>query len=284
MWIKKRLMLIKLLQRSPFYSAEDLLKVLSDNKQLNIEQVIVYGRMGMHTEALYILIYDLGDFTGAETYCVTSGQSVGTIIDLVQTQSTQLQPTRSSSLAANKHYKSSDTKKEREYTQKMSRMDMMLKKLSKEELEERRTLFSTLLKTYLAIQDSQIMLSRTVHLLNTQGFYLDMSKVLSSISDEWPIEILQDFLTKSLRRSLHVYRQSNIVVGLSRGENVMVGSQLIEIYNDIGPIYVDEQSLCKKCNRYLGDTVFVRNNDRGQLLHIHCAKILGLIDSDENSS
>ena len=46
--------------------------------------------------------------------------------------------------------------------------------------------------------------------------------MLDLIPDDWPIQMLQDFLIRSLRRSLHDHRNSQIVVSLSRGENVMV--------------------------------------------------------------
>ncbi|ORZ16371.1 hypothetical protein BCR42DRAFT_34657 [Absidia repens] len=79
--------------------------------------------------------------------------------------------------------------------------------LDPQQLSERRRLFFMLLRTYLAIEDEQLMLTRTLHLLNTQGYYLDAIEVLSIIPDDWPLERLQSFLKHSLRRSLHDYRE-----------------------------------------------------------------------------
>lgn len=69
---------------------------------------------------------------------------------------------------------------------------------------------------------SQLCLNRTMHLLATQGYYLDIMEVLDLIPDDWPIQMLQDFLIRSLRRSLHVYKNGQVVLGISRGENLKV--------------------------------------------------------------
>ncbi|KAI9031812.1 hypothetical protein CLU79DRAFT_730299 [Phycomyces nitens] len=279
--VKSRLLLIKLLQCSPLYSAETLLEALSKDGPLDIERVIVYGRMRMHTEALHILIHDLGDFMGAETYCVTNGHSAGTIVENIKPPPKHPIPVRTSSLAApiaQKDKKVSPQGRDDKNVRKVIEQ----KKLSGSELEERKNLFSMLLKTYLTIKDKEIMLARTMHLLNTQGFYLNTFEVLACLPEDLPIQTLQGYLTGSLRRSLHAYRQSNIVLGLSRGENVMVGSELIEIYKDMGPVYVDRQSVCKKCGIYLGNGTIVRSSGGGFPLHIHCAKAMGIVNYGED--
>ncbi|KAL0078710.1 hypothetical protein F4703DRAFT_1796795 [Phycomyces blakesleeanus] len=284
--VKARLSLIKLLQCSPLYSAETLLEALSKDGPLDIEKVIVYGRMRMHTESLHILIHDLGDFMGAETYCVTNGHSAGAISDNLNTPSKHSIPVRTSSLAAPVAQKDKKPLPKERDEKNVGRKGIEQKKLSGSELEERKNLFSMLLKTYLTIQNNvglrDTMLARTMHLLNTQGFYLDTLEVLSSLPEDLPIQILQGYLTRSLRRSLHAYRQSNIVLGLSRGENVMVGSELIETYKDIGPVYVDRQSVCKKCEIYLGNGTIVRSSGGGFPLHLHCAQMMGIINYEDD--
>ncbi|KAG0171260.1 hypothetical protein DFQ30_001230, partial [Apophysomyces sp. BC1015] len=218
-------------QTSLLYSADVVFKALPKTGFLNIESTILYGRMGMHEEALHILIHDLGDFMGAETYCVTNGQSTGTIPEIEAHQT--IPPARLSAL--NQAPKTENN------------LDSM-EKLETEQVNERRQLFSMLLRTYLAIKERELMLERTMHLLNTQGIYLDavevamkihfqceltsFIKVLNMIPEDWPIEMLQHFLMGALRRSLHDYQESQVVLGMSRGENVMVGSELIEVYQD----------------------------------------------------
>lgn len=81
--------------------------------------------MSKHKEALDILIHQLCDFVGAETYCVTNGQSTGVI------------PT-AAVLAAEKP---------------LPPLILEDEYLSAESLDERRSLFTMLFKSYIAIQD-----------------------------------------------------------------------------------------------------------------------------------
>ncbi|KAI8640536.1 vacuolar sorting protein 39 domain 2-domain-containing protein [Parasitella parasitica] len=250
--VKKRLLLIQLLQSSQLYSPQTLLDALVKAGPLDIEKVIVYGRMSKHKEALDILIHELCDFVGAETYCVTNGQSTGVIPATVPLAEKPLPP-----LILDDEY------------------------LSPKSLNERRSLFTMLFKSYIAIKDSKLMVARSMHLLNTQGFYLDTLEVLDTIPEGWSVDMLQEFLIRSLRRSLDDYNESQIVLGLSRGENLLTGSDLIRTYKEIGPISIDNQTACLKCHRNVGSSVFVRESQHGQLLHLHCARLLGLVEANE---
>jgi hypothetical protein len=125
------------------------------------------------------------------------------------------------------------------------------------------------------------MVARSMHLLNTQGFYLDTLEVLETIPEDWSIDMLQEFLIRSLRRSLDDYNESQIVLGLSRGENLLISSDLIRTYKEIGPISIDNHTSCSKCHRNVANSIFVRESQHGQLLHLHCAKLLGLVEAEE---
>ncbi|RCH95262.1 transforming growth factor, beta receptor associated protein 1, partial [Rhizopus stolonifer] len=254
--VKARLILIRTLQNSSLYSPEILLEVLIKAGPLDIEKVIVYGKMNKHKEALDILIHDLCDFVGAETYCVTNGQSIGMIPPIViNTQpTTQKILPRTSSLAAAVERPVPLIAIEDEY-------------LSPENLKERSILFTMLFKSYLAIKDSELMMARTMHLLNTQGVYLDILEVLETIPEDWSLNMLQDFLVRSLRRSLDDYKESQIV-----------SSEMIKTFKEIGPISIDSQTTCLRCHRGMISSDVVRESEHGQLLHIHCAKLLGLVD------
>ncbi|KAL9546656.1 hypothetical protein MBANPS3_006557 [Mucor bainieri] len=259
--VQLRLKLIQLLQSSQLYSPQVLLDALTKAGPLDIEKVIVYGRMSKHKEALDILIHQLCDFVGAETYCVTNGQSTG----VIPTTTTTTTTTTASSSSAEKP---------------LPPLILQDEYLSPESLSERRALFTMLFKSYIAIQDSKLMIARSMHLLNTQGFYLDTLEVLDTIPKDWSIDMLQEFLIRSLRRSLDDYNESQIVLGLSRGENLLISSDLIRTYKEIGPIAVDNHTACIKCHRNVGDSIFVRESQHGQLLHLHCAQLLGLLDEE----
>jgi hypothetical protein len=53
---------------------------------------------------------------------------------------------------------------------------------------------------------------------------------------------------------------------------------MIKTYKEIGSITVDYQTACLKCHRIIGDSIFVRESEHGQILHLHCAKLLGLVE------
>lgn len=89
-------------------------------------------QMSKHKEALDILIHQLCDFVGAETYCVTNGQSTGVI------------PTTASLNAAAAAEKP------------LPPLILEDEYLSPESLNERRSLFTMLFKSYIAIQDRSV--------------------------------------------------------------------------------------------------------------------------------
>jgi hypothetical protein len=86
--------------------------------------------MNKHKKALDILIHELCDFVGAETYCVTNGQSTGVIPDDCQ---------RPTSL------------KDKPLPIIIEEDDSNY--ISPENLNERKTLFTMLFKSYLSIKD-----------------------------------------------------------------------------------------------------------------------------------
>jgi hypothetical protein len=107
--------------------------------------------MSKHKEALDILIHELSDFVGAETYCVTNGQSTGVISSLAADDDVEQlhTPARSSSLNTTSINQdkplpiipSKDLEEENE------------EYLSPEVFNERKTLFTMLLTSYLSIKD-----------------------------------------------------------------------------------------------------------------------------------
>ncbi|SAM07114.1 hypothetical protein [Absidia glauca] len=155
--------------------------------------------------------------------------------------------------------------------------------LDPQQLSERRRLFFMLLRTYLAIEDKQLMLTRTLHLLNTQGYYLDAIEVLGVIPDDWPLERLQDFLMHSLRRSLHDYREGEVVLGMSRGENLTVADELFACHDKLGPTRVDTTSTCTHCHYNMFDGGAVVCDLNNHLFHMECASKRGILPNERQS-
>lgn len=101
--------------------------------------------MKRHEEALNILIHQLSDFVGAETYCVTNGRSTGVVPEVIQ-ENRSVTPARASSLK-----QSPDPAKKAVAERNIESASSSDKEF--EQPDERRQLFSMLLKTYLAIED-----------------------------------------------------------------------------------------------------------------------------------
>ena len=121
--------------------------------------------MKKHEEALQILIHELEDFVGAETYCVTNGQSTGAVPDIISVQGPVVTPARTSSLNHHKEKERSLKKKKKKTDKKPKSLSSLTHEQVSQQLNERRQLFSMLLKTYLAIKERYVQLSGQAFIL-----------------------------------------------------------------------------------------------------------------------
>lgn len=149
----------------------------------NMLTMASFFQLHKHEEALQILTLELNDFVGAELYCVTGGHSIGSA-----TTSKEKDISKPSS---------SSGKAKRRSEKELPKLPVM----TAEETQERRELCLLLLKMYLNISDQYVSFVygsqslrmiiitstykhyrdlrqfRSVHLLNTQGLYLDLAEV-----------------------------------------------------------------------------------------------------------
>ncbi|CAM0141457.1 hypothetical protein VKS41_003834 [Umbelopsis sp. WA50703] len=259
--IQVRLRLLKLLQASRKYDPNTVLDYFISNEHLHLERVIIYGRLQKHEEALQILTLTLNDFTAAELYCVTGGHSIGN----AQSQPPK-QPTRPKITSV---------------TRKLAYLEdkelPRLPRMTVEDIKDRHDLCLLLLKMYLNISDKDMSQYRSLHLLNTQGLYLDLEEVLYLLPDDWPLHVLERFLTQAFRKATEKRLQGKIALGLSRGENLVVAHRLFKLQDDLGPTIIASDSICSKCENYLGDSIAVKNMDGGDVFHLQCAKEDGLV-------
>ncbi|KAL1917008.1 uncharacterized protein VTP21DRAFT_5206 [Calcarisporiella thermophila] len=238
---RNRSKLLDFLQCSELYDTEAILARLleSCHGELKAEIAIVYGKLRIHDKALRILVDELKDFLGAEAYCLNNGQVIGQIEKsrlLVRSENSKKTAARKSGVEKN-----------------------------------RRELFMMLLRAYLAMPNLVLMVSQTMRLLSRQAIYLDVLEVLKILPDFISVEMLSEFLVRSLRKHLHEHRQLRILKSLSFGENLMVSHDLYRIYEDRGPVVITEDTVCTVCQQVIADSVFKRlpNND---ILHLHCSR------------
>ncbi|CAG8455984.1 9617_t:CDS:10, partial [Acaulospora morrowiae] len=242
---QSRVKLIIFLQSSTHYNAEEVLAKLNEIKILKAELAIAYGKLGEHEIALQILINDLKDYRGAEIYCLHAGRVIGIV----------------NKSAPKKHFD---------------------KKISEEKslFSTRRALFLNLLKVYLEMENRDEIVDIIIHLLNTQAVYLDIMEVLSLLPKYWSVEMLNEFLIRSLRQSYHEYREGQILKGLCRGENTTVNYELFQTYKEIGPLVITQNVICSLCKKHISGAEFKRlpNSD---IVHVQC----GVRDEhDENGN
>ncbi|CAI2171240.1 19809_t:CDS:10 [Funneliformis geosporum] len=226
-----RATLITFLQSSSRYNAKLVLNKLLEIHILKAELAVVYGKLNNHEKALHILVDDLKDFRGAEFYCLYAGRMIGIISSKKQSDNKPVE--------------------------------------DKDLISTRRTLFLMLLKVYLQMQNGDEIIEKIINLLNTHAVYFDTNEVMELLPEYWSVEMLSEFLIRSLRQNYHEYREGQILKGLCRGENTMTSFELYQAYQAIGPIVINQNVSCSRCKKYISGSDFMRqpNND---IVHVHC--------------
>jgi len=136
-------------------------------------------------------------------------------------------------------------------------------------LETRKSLFMMLLQEYLHIPQEQGGTVLSLRLLNSQSAYLELSEVIDLLPPYWTVELLQNYLLRSLRRSHHVFKEIQIMKGLSLGENLRISEELFRLYEEQGPVVVAPQDVCSVCGASIADSVFMRTVNH-KTIHLHC--------------
>ncbi|EDO42369.1 predicted protein [Nematostella vectensis] len=134
----------------------------------------------------------------------------------------------------------------------------------------RMKLFHTLLSVYLQPgSDAEPFVSPAIKLLNSHINDFDTIEVIKLIPEEWSIGVLSQFLTGSVRSSLHQSRTSLILAALARGDNIKARAASIVTRKGYFTIYEDR--LCQACRRPFNDSAVARYPN-GVLTHVHCAR------------
>lgn len=124
-----------------------------------MEEAILLGRAGEHSQALKVLVHQEGDFQAAEAFCCRAAQG----------------------------------------------RDPQL----------RQTLLLTLLQIYLSSED---LTSAAVDLLNHNPLVFAAEQILQLLPDSWSVQLVSQFLVRSLRETLHQRRMSRVQKALGQAE------------------------------------------------------------------
>ncbi|KAG0337928.1 hypothetical protein BG000_004793 [Podila horticola] len=199
----------------------DFKKTLSPNGIMAYLEYLVFQRKsdtGKQKAAIEVLVKDVRDYLGAEIFCLNAG-----------------------------------TFQEAKKTIKMSSEAPV----EASTLETRKSLFMMLLREYLHIPREHGGTVLSLRLLNSQSAYLELSEVIDLLPPYWTVELLQNYLLRSLRRSHHVFKEIQIMKGLSLGENLRISEELFRLYEEQGPVVVTPQDVCSVCGASIADSVFM---------------------------
>lgn len=207
-----RAKLILLLHGSVVYDALAVQTRLDSLPGLLFEQALVAGRLSQHEQVLTILANKLQDLASAEAYCTHAGNgdilSARNVRELLQFL--QLSPYPSALYRKDGRRKASkQTNTPLTPAQKEEKRKNLLNKLIKIQLEQCSPLTASLL-------DQQ----RTAHVIETQAIRISAKDILNSIPDDWPLPLMQNFLIRSLRRSLHTRYEKKLVKAVLQSQTL----------------------------------------------------------------
>ncbi|KAG0017053.1 hypothetical protein BGZ80_008658, partial [Entomortierella chlamydospora] len=229
-----RFKLCQLLQSSKFYDPADVLSKVDPIPFLKIEKAILLSRLEKYEYCIKIMAVELKDYKGVEIFCLNAGVFRS--------------PRRGAKISASESVPS-----------KESLMDV----------ERKKELFMILLQEYLQMAQDQGGMALTLRLLDSQSSYLDLSEVIHLLPPFWSVELLQQYLLRSLRRSYHELKEVQIAKGLSLGENLRISEELFQLYETQGPVVISADDICHICGTAVADTVFMRTVDM-KIIHLHC--------------
>ncbi|XP_054708029.1 transforming growth factor-beta receptor-associated protein 1-like [Uloborus diversus] len=162
--------------------------------------------------------------------------------------------------------------------------DYCLRMSAGKDKKYRHRLFYALLAVYLddtlEEQKREEMLPAAIQLLNSELAEFDVTKVLQLIPSHWSVAILDQFLTRSLRSSLHRRRRCRLRSALSRGENLHV--KFAKIHIESTHVLLTEDRVCAICKHSFVEPAFARHCD-STLTHPYCAKHAGQISESTSN-
>ncbi|BGP09381.1 hypothetical protein JCM10049v2_005249 [Rhodotorula toruloides] len=191
-------------------------------KGLTLERAIVYGKLQLDRQALSLLINNLHDLASAEAYCLQSGDPLAQADVVAATVKLDL-PFKRNRKAL------SAARREEEERRKQALAKLLV------EMCLRRPQPGSFVDETEKTGEGAIPKERVARLLETQAVHLDTLEVLSLVPDDYPVQVLSRYLSRSLRRSLHVQQECSILKSLALGQNLVLQERAFELQARLGP-------------------------------------------------
>ncbi|XP_032365134.1 transforming growth factor-beta receptor-associated protein 1 isoform X1 [Etheostoma spectabile] len=129
----------------------------------------------------------------------------------------------------------------------------------------RQTLLLTLLQIYLS---SEALTSAAVDLLNNNPRVFVAEKIIQLLPDSWSIQLVSQFLVRSLRESFHQRQMARLQKALGQVE-CMRHKAIWQMQASNKKFRLDKGQKCKVCQRDLAEPQFAFNF-HGELMHTSC--------------
>ena len=107
--------------------------------------------------------------------------------------------------------------------------------------------FLTLLEVYLDPASGGLYHEQALDLMANHAAKLDVHKVLPLLPDSFGLSTLEEFLRRSIRRSLNTQRVARIAHGLARQEYLQVAAQRHNLR--VRSAIITERSRCSGCGK-----------------------------------
>ncbi|GAA5958846.1 hypothetical protein JCM3765_000755 [Sporobolomyces pararoseus] len=204
---------------------------------LTFERVIVYGKLKLDRQALSLLLNHLKDFKTSETYTFQSGDPIVSIIQLKEILTKlNLSPLKRLNHFKKIHHHHGQHSVERKKDLAKILVEMTLLGSTSSTTKREKIVDEQGGKREEAEEDqTSEELERISKILEAQAINLDTIEVLPLIPDTFPIDFLNRFLSRSIRRSLHTHQESSILKNLASGQNLKVSEKLFTIQEKFGP-------------------------------------------------
>ena len=212
--IVHRLKLVMLLQGSQVLDVERVLGLVRQQPMLVFEEAILLGKLHRDAEALELLAIQLHDANSSEIYCNQNRFALSS----VQMHSLAVEQ-KGLVLYANFYAKS-------------------LKRVTVNR-DSRVKLLKVLLQVYMEKGASNETQVATSHLLNTQSLNLSPHEVLLLVPPHWSLSSLETFLSRSLRKEMHMSNEGQIKRSVALAQNLQVSESLWAMRRGLGGVIED---------------------------------------------
>ncbi|GAA5852101.1 hypothetical protein JCM9279_005057 [Rhodotorula babjevae] len=176
---------------------------------LTLERVIVYGKLGLDRQALSLVLHSLHDLATAETYALQCGDPL--VASDVRAASSLLGLAFSRRAPRHGHG-------------------------SEHERRERSEALARLVVDMCVARPDVASEAQVARLLETQAVHLDTLEVLAGLPDGMPLSLLGEYLSRSLRRSLHSSQEAAILKALAEGQNLEVQERVLDAQEKCAPV------------------------------------------------